>query len=149
MGLGYSIQNQPLVLIGSKSGTTRTGVALTDAYDVANKTKIIETGEMSKANFSFLYTVGASETDNSLLIRFETSSDGTNFYRIPNEAVSAGASVLTQREFSFVGATAAAHAFSLPLDIQDKFLRISVKESGVASNVGTIFCEVQLSGSAE
>lgn len=148
MGLGYTIQNQPLVLIGSKSGTTRTSVALTDAYGVANKTKIIETGEISKANFSFLYTVGAAEADNSLLIRFETSSDGTNFYQIPNEAVSAGSSVLTKREFSFVG-SAGAHEFSLPLDIQDKFLRISVKESGVASNVGTIFCEVQLSGSAE
>lgn len=36
--------------------------------------------------------------------------------------------------------------FSLPLDIQNKYLRISVKESGVASNAGNIYMEAVVSG---
>ena len=145
-GLGYTYQSEPIVLIGTKSGTTRTAIALTAAYDVANKTKIFETGGMSKLNFSILYTMGATETSNSIDLRIETSSDGTNFYRIPNEAVSTGTSTLTQREFVFVGADAAAASLSLPLDTQDKHIRISVKESGKATNFGTVYMEVLLSG---
>lgn len=146
MGLGYTYQDQ-LVLIGSKSGTTRTSVALTNAYDVANKTKIFETGAASKLNLSILYTTGAGETTNSIELRVETSSDRTNFYQIPNEAVSGGTSTLTVREFTFVGASAAtAYPFSLPLDLQDKYMRISVKETGVVTNAGTIYVEATLSG---
>lgn len=146
-GLGYTYQSStPLVLIGSKSGTTRTSVALTDAYDVANKTKIFVTGGMSKVNFSILYTMGAAETSNSLEIRIRTSADGTNFYRIPNESVSGGTSTLTLREFTWVGVNAAASSISLPLDVQDRHMEISVKETGVASNFGTIYVEATLSG---
>jgi len=145
--LGYTYQDN-LVLIGTKSGTTRTSVALTNAYDVANKTKIFETGGISKLNFSILYTTGAGETDNSIELRIETSSDRINFYQILNESVSAGTSTLTLREFTFVGAAAATvYSPSLPLDVQDKYMRISVKESGVVTNAGTIYIEATLSGS--
>ena len=145
--LGYTYQDN-LVLIGTKSGTTRTSVALTNAYDVANKTKIFETGGISKLNFSILYTTGAGETDNSIELRIETSSDRTNFYQILNESVTAGTSTLTLREFTFVGAAAATvYSPSLPLDVQDKYMRISVKESGVVTNAGTIYIEATLSGS--
>ena len=137
-----------LVLVGTKSGTTRTSRTLTAAYDVANKTKIFDTGGMSKINFSILYTTGASETSNSIELRIESSPDRTNFYRIPNESVSAGTSTLTQREFTFVGASAAtAYDLSLPLDLQDEHMRISVKESGVVTNFGTIYIEATISGS--
>lgn len=146
MAVGYTHQHT-FVLIGSKSGTTRTSVALTAAYDVANKTKIFDTGGMAKVNLSILYTTGAGETSNSVELRVETSPDRTNWYRIPNEAVSGGTSTLTVREFSFTGASAAtAYSFSLPLDIQDEFMRISVKESGVVTNFGTIYVEGTVSG---
>lgn len=36
--------------------------------------------------------------------------------------------------------------FSIPLDISEKWHRISFKETGVASNYGTIFAEVVISG---
>lgn len=146
MSLGYEYQ-QPLVLIGTKSGTTRTSVALTTSYDVANKTNVFETGGMSKVNFSILYTTGAAETNNSIEVRIRTSPDGTNLYQIVNEAVSAGTSTLTAREFTFVGASAAtAYAISLPLDVWDLYMEISVKESGVAANAGTVYVEATLSG---
>lgn len=145
-GLGYDYQNT-IVLIGTKSGTTRTAVTLTAAYDVANKTTIFPTGGISKVNFSVLYTTGSAETNNSIELRIESSPDRTNWYRIVNESVSAGTSTLTQREFTLVGASAAtAYPFSLPLDVQDEFMRISAKESGVASNFGTVYIEAVVSG---
>ena len=215
--LSYAVQ-QVVVMVGSKSGTTRTAVTLTDGYDVANKTKIFNIGSLSKINLSVLYTAGTAETSNSLQLRLESSDDETNFYRIPNEAVSAGTSTLTLREFTVSQSTAngtlaydaqtanftaglkvtggtsgatgfivsdsdsgttgtltlqqvigtfqdneaitdsgtgaavvngiltSITAFSLPLDVQDKFMRMSVKETGVASNFGTVYVEGILSG---
>ncbi|HRF70088.1 MAG TPA: hypothetical protein PKV66_01515 [Candidatus Pelethenecus sp.] len=145
MGLYYESQDS-FPVIGTKSGTTRTSVALTTAYDVANKTKIIEVGGYSKANFDILYTMGATETSNSIEVRFQASNDGTNFYRIPNESASGGTSTLTAREFTFVGTNAAAATISIGLDVFYKYLEISVKESGVVTNAGTVFVDCTLSG---
>ena len=144
--LGYGYQNS-FTLVGSKVGTTRTSVALTTGYDVANKTKIFPTGGMSKIDIGILYTTGAAETNNSIEVRVRTSVDGTNFYQIVNESVVTTTSTLYQREFTFVGASAAtAYSFSLPLDVWNEYMEISVKESGVASNAGTVFAEATLSG---
>lgn len=148
-GLSYSKQNT-FVIVGSKNEMTnvRTSVALTTAYDVANKTKIIPVGGFSKLNIDILYTTGSGETSNSVEMRVQASPDGVNFYRIPNEAVSAGTSTLTQREFTFVGAAAAtAYTISVGLDIFYKYVELSFKESGVVTNAGTIFAEGTLSGS--
>jgi hypothetical protein len=145
---GLYYESQPVgVLVGSKTATgTRTPVTLTSAYDVPNKTKILETGGFSKINIDILYTMGASETANSIQMRVECSSDGVNFYRIPNESVSGGTSTLTQREFTYVGVDGAASTISIGLDIFYKWMRFSFKESGVASNAGTVFAEYTLSG---
>lgn len=143
----YYASQVTIPIIGSKDGTTRTAVALTTAYDVANKTKILETGGFSKLNLDALYTTGSGETNNSIELRVEGSPDGTNFYRIANEAVSGGTSTLTQREFTFVGASAAtAYTISIGLDIFYKYVRVSAKESGVVTNAGTIYVEATLSG---
>lgn len=133
-------------VIGTKSDTTRTSVALTAAYDVANKTKILETGGYSKLNLDVLYTMGATETLNSIELRIEGSPDKTNFYRIPNESVSTGTSTLTAREFTFVGVNADVATISIGLDIFYKYMRISAKETGVVTNFGTVYCEATLSG---
>lgn len=145
MSLYYPTQ-VTFVAVGTKSGTTRTSVALTTAYDVANKTKDFATGGFSKLNLDVLYTMGATETANTIEIRVEGSPDGTNWYRIPNESVSGGTSTLTAREFTFVGTNADAATISIGLDIFYKFMRISFKESGVVTNAGTIYCEATLSG---
>ena len=145
MGLHYCNQVVRTV-IGSKSGTDLTSVALTNAYDVANKTKIIPVGDFSKINFDILYTMGATETSNSIEVRLDVSPDGTNFYRIPNESVSGGTSTLTARELTYVGVNAAAAPISFGLDIFYKYIRISVKESGVVTNAGTVYVEATLSG---
>lgn len=133
-------------IVGSKSSTTRTAVTLTAGYDVANKTKVFETAGFSKLNIDCLYTMGSAETTNSIELRISGSPDGTNMYRIPNEAVSGGTSTLTAREFTFVGVNAAAATISIGLDIFYKFVEVTVKETGVASNFGTIYIEGTLSG---
>ena len=146
MGLYYPSQNT-FVLIGSKdSANARTSVALTNAYNSTVR-DTFETGGMSKLNLDILYTTGSGETNNSIELKVEGSPDGTNFYRIPNETVSAGTSTLTEREFTFVGASAAtAYAISIGLDIFYKYMRVSAKESGVVTNAGTVYIEGTLSG---
>ena len=145
-GLYYTSQ-VTAVLIGSKSGTTRTSVTLSSSYDVTtDSVKIFETGGCSKVNFDILYTMGASETSNSIEMRVETSPDRTNWYRIPNESNSSGTSTLTAREFTFVGANAAAATISIGLDSFYKYMKVAVKETGVSSNAGTAYVEATLSG---
>jgi hypothetical protein len=144
MSLNYS-NTVPIVLIGSKTGTTRTSTALATSYGAVNK--VIETGAYSTIILDVLYTTGAAETNNSVEIKIEDSTDRTNFYQLTNESASAGVSTITQREFTFVGASAAtAYAFSLKLDIAYKYLKISAKESGVAANAGTVYIEGVLAG---
>lgn len=145
MGLNYPEQTY-VTLIGSKSGTTRTSATLVATYDDAALTKIFETGGFSKLNLNILYTMGATETTNSIEIRVDNSDDRTNWYRLPNEAVSSGTSTLTAREFTFVGADAAAATISIGLDVFYKYMRISLKETGKATNFGTVFVEGLLSG---
>jgi hypothetical protein len=143
MSLDYDVQI-PRVIIGSKTGTTRTSVALTSVY--TGNTKTFEVAGYSKMNLSLLYTMGATETTNSIEVQVEESPDGTNFYKLPNETVSGGTSTLTAREFTFVGTNAAAATVSIGLDIFYKYVKVSVKETGVVTNAGTIFAEATFSG---
>lgn len=145
MSLRYKSQI-PLVLIGSKNATTgaRTSVALTAAYTGNQKT--FKVAGYSKVDFAVLYTMGAAETANSIEIQVEQSPDGINFYRIPNDTASGGVSTLAARNWTFLGADATAATISVGLDIFYKFLKVSVKESGVAVNAGTTFVEATLSG---
>lgn len=142
---------QTAVLIGSKveSSGARTGVTLESTYQTTEVTtafKAFETGGFSKLNLSVLYTMGATETSNSIEIMLEESPDRINWYRIANDSTSGATSTLTAREFTFVGTNAAAATIGIFLDIAYKYMRISVKETGVASNKGTVFVESTLSG---
>lgn len=128
---------------------TRTSWALTTSYQTetgTQPTKTFRTEGFTKLNLDVLYTEGATESANSIELKIEGSADGRNFYRIPNETVSGGTSTLTAREFTFVGADAAAATISIGLDIFYKWIKVSAKETGVASNAGTVYCEATLSG---
>lgn len=128
---------------------TRTGWNLTASYQTegAQKpTKSFATSGYSKLNLDVLYTMGATESANSIQLQLEGSPDNVNFYRIPNESVSGGTSTLTQREFTFVGADAAAATISIGIDIFYRWMRVSAKETGEASNFGTVYCEATLGG---
>lgn len=149
MGLNYEIQT-PLVLIGTKSGTTLTPVTLESTYQTetaAHATKTFATGGMSRVEFLVKYTMGATETANSVEVKIEASNDdGTNLYQIMNDSTSAGTSTLTVREFTYVGVNAAASLVNFGLDINYKLMRVSLKESGVVTNKGTVSVEALLGG---
>lgn len=151
---GLYYPTQVLVpLIGTKtSANTRTGVALTSAYQAeatpqTTPTKTFDVGGFSRVDFAINYVMGATESSNSIEVKVEWTPDGTNFYPLPNDSTSGGVSTITAREFTFVGTNAAAAPITWGLDIAYKdSLRISFKETGVASNAGTVFCEALLSG---
>jgi len=149
MALYYPKQDT-FAIWGTKSGTTLTGVDLTASYQTESgftvPTKTFACGGYSKLNIDVLYTMGATETANSIEIKIEGSPDGTNFYRIPNDSTSAGTSTLTAREFTFVGTNAAAATISVGLDIFYKYVKVWGKETGKVTNFGTVYAEATLSG---
>lgn len=135
----------PRFLIGTKSAlNVITPATLTSLY--TGNTKTFKVAGYSKLDLAILYTMGAAETLNSIEVQVEQSPDGVNFYRIPNESVTGGVSTLTAREFTFVGTNAAAASISIGLDIFYKFIKVSLKETGVAANAGTAYLEGTLSG---
>jgi len=141
--------HQTFPVFGSKDGTTRTGVELESTYQTTEVTeayKTFKTAGFTHLNLDVLYTMGAAETSNSIEIKIEASPDGTNWYRIPIDTTSGSTSTLTAREFTFVGTNGAAATISIPLEIEYNFMRISAKETGVASAKGSIYGEVTLSG---
>ncbi len=98
MGLFYP-NVTPVIWIGTKSGTTLTAHALTNAYSGSTATKYVS--GFSVMTIDVAYTVGAAETNNTCDIQLEHSVDGTNFYILTNEAASAGTSTfvsLSSRE---------------------------------------------------
>ena len=149
MGLDYTIQTTN-VLIGSLSGTTRTAIEMESTYQaesVTEATKTFETGGYSRVEFNILYTMGASETANTIQIRLENTIDGTNFYRLPNDSTSGATSTITEREFKFLGTTDGGNSeITIGLDIAYTKMRIAIKEGGVSSNKGSVYVEALLSG---
>jgi hypothetical protein len=148
-GLSYPT-TQVNTIIGSKTAAgVRTSVALTNAYQAetgTNPTKSFKTDGFSKMNLDVLYTMGATETSNSVEVKVEQSPDGINFYQVVNDTTSGGTSTLTAREFTIVGVNASTLAFSLPLDISARFARVSFKETGVAANAGSVYADITLLG---
>lgn len=142
--LGYGYQDSSM-LIGTKSGTILTPVTLTAV--LADNRKVFETGGLHKIELCINYTTGAGETDNVLELVLESSVDGTNFYQTLNDAASAGDSVLTQRTWKFTGAAAAtAYSLSLPFEVSNNWMRVSIRETGVVTNFGTCSIELTRSG---
>ena len=134
-------------VFGSISGTTRTSVELESTYQATEVTEAVKAFRVdgrTRMNLDILYTMGGSETSNSIEIKVEGSPDGTNYYRLPNESVSAGTSTVTAREYTFVGVNGAATTISISQDIFYKFIKVSAKETGVSSNKGSIYGEVTL-----
>ena len=124
-------------VIGSISGTTITPETLTNSYTGTGA--VVSSAIYVKSIYTIaldvFYTMGASESDNSIQFILETSMDGTNWTRMVNETVSGGTSTLTEREFTFAG-TGEIH---VPINnVTAEYLRISCKETGVAANYGTV-----------
>jgi len=148
MGLNYPTSTE-VVILGTKNETTKalTPVTLTSALS-GNRKEVDGIKGMSKIDIRYSYTTGAAETNNSLNIVVEESSDGVNWFTIANETVSAGSSTLNARTFVNAENTTAANNIksSIGLDIFYDKLRISCSETGVTTNFGSIYIEASLLG---
>lgn len=148
-GLSYAT-HEPLYLVGTKDANNAiTAVALTSAYQseaAGHPTKTFPCGGFSRIEFSISYTEGATESANSIQWKIEHSPDLVNFYQLPTDSTSGGTSTIAAREWTYTGADAANAKIDVGIDIAYKNLRISFKETGVATNAGTVYCEALLSG---
>lgn len=137
------VMGNPEFIIGSYNSTTKviTPKTLTAAY---TGTGACVSSELFARNIytialDIFYTMGSGETSNSIEFIIETSIDGTNWTRIVNDSSSAGTSTVTQRESTFVGADGALASIHVPLNnITAEKIRVSVKETGKATNFGTV-----------
>jgi len=153
MGLYYPEQPQ-YVLIGTKTDAgVRTGVALTSAYQSettpqTTPTKTFGVGGMSRVDFAVAYTMGATESSNSVEILLEWSPDRVSFYPLVTDTTTAGTSVLAERQFQYVGTTnAGLSEMTFGVDIAyAEAMRISIKETGVVTNAGSVYVEAVVSG---
>lgn len=126
-------------------GTLFNAVTLTTAY--TGNTKTIAVAGAEEAILFVNYTTGSGETSNSIEIKVEFGPTDTDVYQDVNEAVSSGTSTLYQKEYTFVGASAAtSYKFRLPIPVADKFMKVSIKESGVSTNAGTATVKTTFSG---
>lgn len=151
-GLYYA--NQVLLpVIGSKTAAgVTTGITLESTYQAENAgvttaTKTFDVGGMSRVEFAIAYTMGATESANSLEMIVEWTPDDVNFYRLTNDTTANGTSTMTRREFTYVGENATTSKITWGVDIAYKDrIRVSFKETGVATNKGTVYVEALVSG---
>lgn len=102
--------------------------ALTTSY----QSKTLEVGGFTELVLYLKHTTGDSETSAALVLKIEFSPDGTNFYQVPD-------SNNAPATYSYPGgAGSTAYSIRVPIAIADKFIKISVKDSGVSTNHGTL-----------
>lgn len=153
MALGWNYASSPITVVGTATTSTilySDMVALTDGYATSAFGYIPCGNSPSKVNLYIVYSMAVGETGNSLDFIVEGSPNITRErgnYRFLNESASGGTSTLTRREFTIVGVAAGTISFELPLDIQDKLLKVSFKESGGVGTVGRVHCQAVLFGS--
>lgn len=150
MGGLYYPTSLTLVLIGSKTAAgVTTGVELESTYsttEVTEPTKTFPASGFAKLNLDVKYTMGATESSNTIEVKVEGSTDRVNWIPLSNDTTSGATSTLTAREFVFTGTNAATASFGIFLDIAYKYIRVSCKETGVQTNKGSVFVEATLSG---
>lgn len=139
-------QTDTFALIGSKTAAgVRTGVELESTYSTtespAEPTKTLAVAGYTKATLDFLYTMGGSETSNTIEVKLEGSPDRVSWYELSNDSTSGATSTLTNREFQIAGNNGSTIEFQIFIDVAYKYLRVSCKETGVAANKGDVYCE--------
>lgn len=124
-------------------GTEDTPVTLTGSYVEGTPVFV---GEAEQIGLDVAYTMGSGESGNSVELRVEFSGDNstgsapTEWYQEVTESVASGTitETLAERTFSAVSAAGTYDRFRIPLPIDAKWIRISVKETGIAANGGLI-----------
>ena len=146
----YYPQQHVKPLIGTKNSVSfeLSPATLTSAY--AGNSKIITCDYMSQMVLYLQYTPGSGGNGNYVTMKLEWSSDGTNLSQEVAELISIGTTneYIQERKFSNNAASIAltTYAFRIPIEVADKFFKISVKETKVGGSDGIFFAEALLSG---
>jgi hypothetical protein len=115
-------------------------VALTDT--AADNQYVFDCGGMTALSLDLGYAMGAAETSNKLHFTLEHSSDnGVTWHSLVIDNTSA-VSTITPRVWELAGT----NSVNVLVTIAYKMLRLSLYESGVATNAGTASVDYTLSG---
>lgn len=124
--------NQPVIVAFDDA-------VLTDAY--TGNRFVFATGGFQKLSLDLTYAMGAAESANTLQFQLEHSpDDGVTWYKLVIDTTTTS-SAITAREW-----TMGADNLNVIVDIAYKKMRLSLKESGVATNAGTASVSITLSG---
>ena len=142
-----ALLQSPQFIIGNQTtrytlAATYTGSGISSAYDVKNAVKLYLDVE---------YTMGTGESSNSIEVKVEFADPlvkrstpvTADWYQTTNEADGGGTTTLTLQEYTFAAVSAAATYDRFVIDltktlknIGHHWIRVSVKETGKASNFG-------------
>jgi len=120
----------------TRAGLVRSSAALTTSYVAGT---VIDVTDFGMLAVLVKYTMGTGEDGNAIVFKVECSTDGTNFYQQTNDAAT-----VELREYSFtaVSAPGAYDSIAVLVPVAGvSHVRVSAKETGVASNAGT--CDIK------
>lgn len=130
-------------------GDQTTRKTLESTYVAGNVSSAIDIRNAVQLSLEVEYTMGAAETANTteLIVEFADMVNGqrsnvpatASWYREVTESVSAGVVTLAlaERTFAAVSAAATYDRFIVEIPGGHDFMRVSIKETGVASNKGS------------
>lgn len=119
--------------------TLASAQTLTGSYVVTSALASMRINAGDVVTFDLLYTTGAAEAGTSCNFKIEISPDETTWYQLQTSSISSGVETLVAKEYKFGGgAGATAYKTSKTLQFNAMFVRVSVKETGVGANFGTV-----------
>jgi hypothetical protein len=111
---------------------------LTSAF--TDNRKVFETAGFSKLSLEITYDMDAGETANTMELQLEESSNGTDWFSLVIDDTTT-VSVISARTWQMSEGN-----LNILVDIAYRFMRLSIKETGVATTAGTASVGYTLSG---
>ena len=120
----------------TRAGVIRASAALTSSYVAGT---VINVEDFGMLVLLVKYTMGSGESSNAVVLKAELSTDGTNYYQQTDSEATVG---LREYTFTAVSSPGAYDWLAIVIPVAGVTrVRVSAKETGVASNAGT--CEVK------
>lgn len=129
-------------------GDADTSLTLTGSYQASDPFFV---GEATQVNLGIEYAMGTAESGNSIEVKLEfayvdsagSAPASTDYFQEITESASSGTITmsLAERTFSAVSAAGTFDRFDIPVPMGAKWIKVSVKETGIASNGGS--CKVR------
>jgi hypothetical protein len=113
-------------------------VTLTATF--AGNRKAFETGGVSKLSLDIIYDMDAGETANTFDFQLEASTNATDWFSLVIDSTTT-VSELSPRVWQM-----SEGSLNVIVDVAYKYMRMSVRETGVASTFGTASVTATLSG---